>query len=312
MQIGVQMRPDESWPIDSWTAGFRQISEWGYECLELAANGPRTEEQLDLCNLRNDEIVGLVAQARELGLEVASFQCHHGYSVADAALLRDEIDHTKRMLDAAAAAGVPLVHTVSGMAPPYPAMPTSALLPAPESVPGPRMSEQEYWQALRDVYIELLDHAAAAGVKLGIEQVFIYAVCNRETLRRLFDLVARDDLYWNVDPGHFIYHEEPIWPAVREFGRRIASVHVKDAQLYDDPEGKAAGTVFGTPAGRRFDFVPPGTGMVDQVALVRTLREIGYDGVLVLELAKGTPDRGSFTRDFVTAMRQIVDEADSQ
>ena len=311
MRIGVQMRSDEGWPIPSWTAGFRQVRDWGYDCVELAANGPDTGEALDLCRLPTERIAELVDQARELGLAVSSFQCHHGYSVADPGRLREEIDHTKRMLDAASRSGVTLVHTVSGMAPPYPAMPTSPVLADPDSRPGPRLSDHDYWQTLRAVYAELLDHAARRGVKLGVEQVFVYTVCNRATLRRLFDLVGRDDLYWNLDPGHFVFHQEPIRPAVREFGARIASVHVKDARLADDPEGVAAGTVHAAPGGRRFEFVRPGTGAVDQLGLLRTLRQVGYDGALILELAHSTPNRGNVVRDFPGWYRGLLQEAGS-
>ena len=66
------------------------------------------------------------------------------------------------------------------------------------------------------VFADLLDYAALRQVKLGIEQVFIYSVCNRQTLRDFFERVGRDDLYWNCDPGHFVYHEESFQDAIEQ------------------------------------------------------------------------------------------------
>ncbi len=308
MKIGIQMRLSESWPIESWQSGFEQLHQWGYEQVELPANGPLTGEQLDLYHLSTPEILKLIESSRSLGLDVWSFQCHHGFSIGRPQALRDEIVHVKRMIDAASAGNVPVVHVVSGMAPPYPAMPTSDVCPDLRTLTGPTMSDDEYWQALKEVFVELLDHAAGKGVKLGVEQVFAYKVCNRATLRKIFELVGRDDFYWNLDPGHFVFHDESYLPAIEEFGGRIASVHMKDAKSSPDPDGTAAGTLNATSDGRRFEFVPPGTGQINQAELVRTVAKAGYDGALILELPKGFANRAKIARDFVPYMRGILEE----
>ena len=145
-------------------------------------------------------------------------------------------------------------------------------------------------------------------MKIGVEQVYAYAVCNRATLRKLFDLVGRPVLCWNMDPGHFVFHDESWAAAVEEFGRRIASVHVKDARSLPDPDGAAAGTLDAMPDGRKFEFVAPGTGEIDQTELIRSLVRVNYEGALILELAKGLPNRAKIAQEFPSCARRLLME----
>jgi len=312
VHVGIQMRSCANWTIDSWQQGFEQVRGWGYEHVELAANGPRIGEAIDLSCLSESQIVAVIHQARSVGLEVSAFQVHHGYQVADSDVLRDQVGHTRRMLDAAAAAGVGLVHVVTGMKPPYPSMPTSPRLPAPAESARPAMPDRLYWQAMGTVFADLLDYAAPRQVKLGIEQVFIYSVCNRQTLRDFFERVGRDDLYWNCDPGHFVYHEESFQDAIEQFGHRIVNAHVKDARIRDDPRGEAAGTVDEMSGHRRFEFVPPGTGSVGQLEFVRSLRQVGFDGTLVVELPANMPGRRRLARDMAPFVRRLIQQVETQ
>jgi sugar phosphate isomerase/epimerase len=308
MHVGIQMRTSAGWPIDSWQEGFEQLRRWGYEHVELAANGPRIDEAIDLSRLSNAQIVEVIRQARSVGLDVSGFQVHHGYQVADPDVLDDQVRHTRRMLDVAEAEGVGLVHVVTGMKPPHPSMPASPRLPAPAASTGPVMSDQIYWQAMRDVFVNLLDYAGRRRVKLGIEQVFIYSVCNRQTLRGFFQLIDRDDLVWNCDPGHFVYHEESFRDAIGEFGCRIANAHIKDSRIFDDPHGEAAGTVDEMPGKRRFEFVAPGTGSVNQLDFVNALHEVGFDGTLVVELPSNLPNRRQVACDMAPFVRRLIEQ----
>ena len=312
MHVGIQMRTSAGWPIASWQEGFEQLRHWGYEHVELAANGPQTTEEIDLSRLSEPQIVEVIQQARSVGLDVSAFQVHQGYQIADADVLDDQVKHTKRMLDAAAAGGVGLVHVVTGSKPPHPSMPTSPKLPDAATLNSAVMQDQTYWQAMRDVFVDLLDHAGKRQVRLAIEQVFIYAVCNRQTLRHLFELVDRDDLYWNCDPGHFIYHEEPFQDAIREFGHRIVNAHVKDARISADPDGEAAGTVDEMSGKRRFAFVAPGTGSVNQLDFVRSLHQVGFDGTLVVELPWNMPNRRNVARDMAPFVRRLIEQRQGQ
>ena len=302
------MRTSPLWPIDSWQKGFEQIRNWGYEHVELAANGPHIGEKIDLTDLGNAQIQVVIKQARSAGLEVSAFQVHQGYQVDNPGELHVQVVHTKRMIDAAAAGNVGLVHVVTGSKPPLPDLPAISELPGKADSTKQAMSDQSYWQAMRDVFVDLLDYAKHRQVTLGIEQVFIFAVCNRQTLRHFFQMVGRDDLYWNCDPAHFVFHEEPFQDAIQEFGHRIVNAHVKDARIYDDPDGEAAGTVDEMPRKRRFEFVAPGTGRVDQLEFVKLLHQVGFDGTLVVELPVQMPDRQNVARDSASLVRQLIEQ----
>jgi sugar phosphate isomerase/epimerase len=62
------------------------------------------------------------------------------------------------------------------------------------------------------------------------------------------------------------------------------------------------------PGRRKFRFMPPGDGQIDQVAVVKALREVGFDGVLSLELGHGVPQPESAARKNVAFTRGIVGE----
>lgn len=307
MHIGIQMRTSPGWIIDSWQEGFEQIRQWGYEHVELAANS-QMEEAIDLSRLSIEKIVEVIKQARSVGLDVSAFQVHQGYQVVNSDVLDDQITHTHRMLDAAAAGGVGLVHVVTGMKPPHPSLPTSPRLSTSATATNSVISDPTYWKAMREVFVGLLDYASQRQVTLAIEQVFIYAVCNCQTLRDFFQLVDRDDLYWNCDPAHFVYHEESFQDAIQEFGHRIVNAHIKDSRIFEDPHGKAAGTVDEMPGHRRFEFVAPGTGSVNQLDFVKSLHEVGFDGTLVVELPANMPDRRNVARTMAPFVRRLIEQ----
>jgi sugar phosphate isomerase/epimerase len=93
-----------------------------------------------------------------------------------------------------------------------------------------------------------------------------------DILIRFLDDVAVDNLFVNFDPANMILYGagEPI-PALEELGKRVRSVHCKDAVWSDQP---------GETWGRE---TPLGDGDVDFAAFLKTLERIGYDGPLTIE-----------------------------
>jgi sugar phosphate isomerase/epimerase len=93
-----------------------------------------------------------------------------------------------------------------------------------------------------------------------------------DVLVRFLDDVAVDNLFVNFDPANMILYGagEPI-PALEQLGKRVRSVHCKDATWSDKP---------GETWGRE---TPLGEGDVDFGAFLKTLQRIGYDGPLTIE-----------------------------
>jgi sugar phosphate isomerase/epimerase len=93
-----------------------------------------------------------------------------------------------------------------------------------------------------------------------------------DVLIRFLDDVAVDNLFVNFDPANMILYGagEPI-PALEQLGKRVRSVHCKDA-LWSDRPGETWGRE-----------TPLGEGNVDFAAFLKTLQGIGYDGPLTIE-----------------------------
>jgi sugar phosphate isomerase/epimerase len=93
-----------------------------------------------------------------------------------------------------------------------------------------------------------------------------------DVLIRFLDDVAVDNLFVNFDPANMILYGagEPL-PALEQLGKRVRSVHCKDATWSDRP---------GETWGRE---TPLGEGDVDFAAFLKTLQRIGYDGPLTIE-----------------------------
>jgi sugar phosphate isomerase/epimerase len=104
-----------------------------------------------------------------------------------------------------------------------------------------------------------------------------------ELLRRTLDELASPNIKVNFDPANMLLYDmgDPI-RAVELLGPDIRSVHLKDAR-----RPKTQG-VWG-------EEVPLGDGEVDIPRFLRTLKEVGYRGPLVIEREVG--DQAARMRD---------------
>ena len=212
-------------------------------------------------------------RASELELHVSAIQCHlhNGYADADPAVRQAAVDHTRHMIDLCTRFDIPLCHTVSGVAPDQ----------------APRQAKLD---RLAAAYTAILDHAAGGPVAVGIEPVFVYVIGNAAHLESLLArLDGRPDLTVNYDPSHFSYHDEDPNVFARTFADRIVHAHSKDALVR--PLGSGLETdeknLFAMPGDRCFCFAAPGQGLLDWDTAVATLCDIGFDGVLSLEMGHG-------------------------
>jgi len=218
-----------------------------------------------------------MARAGELGLTVSAVQCHlhNGYADACPDVRARAVDHTVRMIDVCAALGIPVLHTVSGVA-----------------------EDDAAWEAklarLAESYAAILDHAAGTSVRVGIEPVFAYTIGNLEHTRALLSLLdERPDLYINYDPSHFPYHDEPAEDFIKVLGGRIIHAHSKDAVVRPVTASEPADQMdrWAMSGDRYFQFVPPGKGDLDWDAIFAALARAGYDHVLSLEMGHGYEGR---------------------
>jgi sugar phosphate isomerase/epimerase len=271
--------------------GAKLASAVGFSHVELG--GCRTDRDrtaADLGPFSNFEAEDVAAGIRERQLQISAIQAHVDYLSADRSVTQARVRHTRRIIDIAQVIRVGFVHTVSG--------------PLPEG-----MTEDDAFALLAEVYGNLTPYAESKGIKLGIEPVFAYVVGTAQTTERLLTKLRDDTLYINFDPSHFPFHHESPEAFIRTFADRIAHCHAKDAKV--GPVNEADLDTFRAwdmGDGNQFAFAPPGEGILDWPAILAALDNIGYDGVLSLELGYGTEDEDAVTRRSFRFLKGLLSE----
>ncbi len=245
----------------------------GYGCVELPAN----DLNGDGPQYTRDTAVPLIHEIRDVGLEASAFQCHFhkGFGTSGAS---DCVRHVLEMAEIAEECGVPVVHTVSGILTGYDPVQHERPYDPEEALGG------DEWRRMTASYKEIVAQCSSAHVKIAIEPVFVYLVCNTRTAEALLDEVGGGPLFINFDPSHFPYHDEDPTEFARVFSDKIVHAHVKDA-LVEPATGQS--DTFPISGGRVFNFAAPGKGVLNWELIIDTLRNIGYDEVLSLEMGHG-------------------------
>jgi sugar phosphate isomerase/epimerase len=124
------------------------------------------------------------------------------------------------------------------------------------------------YRAMTDVTRDVCDHCKRNGQALHLET----GQEPVDVLIRFLDDVQRDNLFVNFDPANMILYGagEPL-PALEALGKRVRSVHCKDATWSDRP-----GETWGAET-------PLGEGDVNFGAFLDVLNRIGYTGPLTIE-----------------------------
>lgn len=294
-----------------------KAAEWGYDGLELAAEG----DHLDINRALSED--GYLEQRREL-LERQGLGCYAigahlvGQAVCDPIdsrhrhILPSDVwgdgdplgvrsraaEYMKNTARVAARFGVMLVTGFTG----------SAIWHLLYSFPpnDPAMIERGYadfaerWGPIMDVFDQ-------EGVRFALEVHPTEIAYDFVTARRALDAIGRRPAFGiNFDPSHLI--PQLLDPAefVHEFADRIYHVHVKDAKRRTNGRRSilASHLNFGEPE-RGWDFVSPGHGDVDFGALFRELNEIGYGGPLSIEWEDSGMDREWGAQEALPFVRRL-------
>lgn len=143
---------------------------------------------------------------------------------------------------------------------------------------GHALSPDERIFAIREKLHTPLRWAEELGVELLLETHGV-VTDSVDQMERLLDSLGHEDrLGICLDTGNsWLGGAEPI-DYVHRFGNRIKHVHWKDMEAEWEPK---RGTLFG----RGMATIPLGDGVIDLPAIVRALKEAGFDGATTLEVA---------------------------
>jgi fructoselysine 3-epimerase len=131
-------------------------------------------------------------------------------------------------------------------------------------VPGvrPDRSMEYLKQSLDDV----LDYAAASGVRIGMEYEPGLLVERFEELDSLIREVGSQNFGANLDLGHSHVLRENPWEVIRGLSSKIFHVHLEDIR-----------------SGKHYHLIP-GEGDINFEILLRALDSVSYDGFVTVEL----------------------------
>jgi inosose dehydratase len=225
-----------------------EVSATGFEATELGDGFPRDPLAL-----------GAALQSR--GLQLTSAWC--GLALIDADPSADH-EHTRRVCDLLASVGAPFVNL------------------AHQGTPERSALSDPRWNRLAERVTQCAEIARTFGLQALFHQhagTWIETAAEvQELLRRVPSPLLK--LCWDV--GHAIYGGIDPVQVVREYPERIAYIHLKDVDARVLESCRADRADF-SEAIRRRVFTEVGTGCLDVPALLQALRDIQYDGWLMVE-----------------------------
>ena len=260
------------WPFQwdpPYDDAIRRIAASGFKATELIAwNKDYLRDYYTPATVAN-----LKAVLDGEGVAISQFvSTPHDLSSPDAAKREAAVDHWKRAVEVGAALGSPLINMVSAHAfgmrdvEHFPRITTKPLVQTYHAaVPGGLD-----WNRNFEDYVASLRACAAAceaaGVALTIEPHPARYVANTDGALRLLEHVGSKAMGVNFDPSHTFPVGDFPNVSVYRLGPHIRHLHVSDNDGVTNVHWR------------------PGMGKIDWTAMFGALKEVGYDGVVSVEL----------------------------
>jgi len=260
-------------------------SENGFKALEVAV-WPRSSgrdyaaSDIDVNNFTQEDADAVLKAFEEKDMVISSLGYYDNNLDRDPEKRNLVNEHSKRVIEAAEKLGVELVGLFIGR--------------------NIDKSIQDNFDEFEEVFTDIVGYAEARGVKIMIENCPMvgWQQPNRpgtisftpELWTEMFRRVPSPNFGLNFDPSHLLFQFIDYIEPIKEFRDRIFHVHAKDA-FVDDEKFKRYGVFnnfFESEGDRQFQtgywgFRMPGLGQVDFKAMIDTLKEIGYEGVISIE-----------------------------
>jgi len=268
------------WSGDDTDQTLRVLSENGYDGVE----------PLRFINfMSGDDLKDLCAKAREKGMGVPDIMAG-----GDLVILKDE-ERAERVqwaidgITMAREASVPIVNMTTGPAD-WGESPVKL---------GKDVTEGKAWEITIDSFRKVVEAAEKNDVTVTIEAAFNNLVRDYYTLREFLSKFDSKRLAVNMDPSHLALVGNDVPWVVRQLGKKIKHVHMKD--------------VFGKPGTQNQDFIFPllGEGVIDWKGFFEALKETGYDGYLSIEYESENYMKNIFQGDWAKAAKVSKEQLDA-
>jgi sugar phosphate isomerase/epimerase len=262
-----------SWPFQwdpPYEDAIRRIAGLGFKAIELIA---WKRDFLDAYYTR-DKIGDLKSELKNSGLMLSQFvSTPHDLSSGDKAKREAAVEHWRRAVEVGVELGARLINMVSSH--PFamldsqeiPRITTKPLVQKYATRNVPRGVDWE--QNFRD-YVDALKRCAAicekAGVTMTVEPHPGRYIANHDGALRLLEHVNSPAMGINFDPSHTFPIGDFPNISVYRLGKHIKHLHVSDNDGVTNVHWR------------------PGMGKIDWVAMFQALKDIGYNGVVSIEL----------------------------
>ncbi len=277
MAIGIGINLDYVRHADKdFEYGARRAAELGYEYVEPCVSTGRdllAEAGYYHMLSMEDDPLAYKELLHECGLKVSGLSAHSPLMKPEVA-----VPYLTQAIRWAADIGAPVVNTDEGPRGPW------------------IENDEEAFDIMRYTLKRVLPVAERHGVYIGLEPHQIYTT-KLDTYLRLLDLVPSPMLKANFDAGNaFLAGNDPV-EYLQAVADRVVHFHAKDISI--EQEEAERGKVTGTPVG-----CACGDGVIDWPAVIRVLREAGFDGVLSVEC--GTEEQAERS---IAYLKQVLAEA---
>jgi sugar phosphate isomerase/epimerase len=263
MKIGASIWPFR-WdkPYDD---AIRRIAKLGFKAIELIA----WDREALATYYTQQAIKKLRDIIASEGLELSEFVCTPpGMASPDKKERDAAVEHFKLMVEVAVGLGTKTVNTVSVF--PF-------AIEVPRITDRPHMQEysvyyppgldwKQNWEDYVDAVRRCCDICEDAQVRYALEPHPYRYMSNAASMLRLIDHVKSDALGMNFDPSHLFPMGDMPHTVIYQLGDRIFHCHFSDNDGMTNVHWR------------------PGKGKIDWTAVMRALKETGFDGTISIEL----------------------------
>lgn len=212
------------------------------------------------CDPDKTDFVELEAYVGEAGLEISSLAAYVDITNADEATRNANREILEKSLAALANIECKTLCVLAGLP------------------PAGMTREQSIVESAAPFYRDFAKKAAAAGVKLAMENWFGTNIRSLSQWELIFNEVPAENFGLNFDPSHLLWQGIDVIGAVDKFASRIFHTHAKDVEIN---QNKLAW--LGNQENGWWRYVIPGFGEINWGVYIAALRRNGFNGVLSIE-----------------------------
>jgi sugar phosphate isomerase/epimerase len=185
---------------------------------------------------------------------------------------RTYFDHIKKVIDAAATLGIPVVNTFIGR--------------------DPSKNISYNLDKFREKWPEIINHAESQGINIGIENCPMFFTNDEwpggknlattpAIWDKMFEIIPNANFGLNYDPSHMIWqHMDEIKP-IYQYKERLHHIHLKDVKVFKDKLDRVG--IMANPLEYHTPKLP-GYGDVRWGDFFSALTEVGYRGPTCIEV----------------------------